>query len=246
MYLPEDERDRSPSKQEKVRNWSIINQVPGPHRPFARISIPQDRVDDIKQFPRSKTPKELERFLGIVAFSHRIVPHASGKMASPSRLKNISRQKEFDDAWLPVHDEAFADVKAAIATANIHVHPQPDAPTDICCDASNIAAGAVLFQIQHGLWKPLSFWNNQLNNAQRNYSATYRELLSVSYAVYKFRSYIEGQPIVVLTDHTPRVGSVTRHSITSDLAAPFTEDRSVCGPNVLPEGRTEWRRRYIV
>ena len=83
------------------------------------ISIPPDRVDDIKRFPRPKTPKELERFLGICAFFHRFVPHASGKMASLTRLKNISRQKEFDAAWLSEHDEAFADVKAAIATATL-------------------------------------------------------------------------------------------------------------------------------
>ena len=49
-----------------------------------------------------------------------------------------------------------------------------DAPTDNWCDASNIAVGAVLVQLQHGIWKPLSFWSRQLNNAQRNYSATDR------------------------------------------------------------------------
>ena len=58
------------------------------------ISIPPDRVDDIKRIPRTKTPKELERYLGICASFHRFVPHASGKMASLTRLKNISRQRE--------------------------------------------------------------------------------------------------------------------------------------------------------
>ena len=179
------------------------------------ISIPPDRVDDIKRFPQPKTPKELERFLGICAFFHRFVPHASGKMASLTRLKNISRQKEFHEAWFPEHDEAFADVKAAIATATLLVHPQPDAPTEIWCDASNIAVGAVLVQLQHGIWKPLSFWSRQLNNTQRNYSATDRELLAVSNAVDKFRSYLEGQPIVVRTDHKPLVGSVTKKADTA-------------------------------
>ena len=98
---------------------------------FVRISIPPDRVDDIKRFPRPKTPKELERFLGICAFFHRFVPHASGKMASLMRLKNISRQKQFDAAWLLEHDEASADVKAAITTATLLFHPQADAPIEI-------------------------------------------------------------------------------------------------------------------
>ena len=62
------------------------------------ISIPPDRVDDIKRFLRQKPPKELERFLGICAFFHSFVPHSSGKMAPLTRLKDISRQKEFDEA----------------------------------------------------------------------------------------------------------------------------------------------------
>ena len=163
------------------------------------ISIPPDRVDDIKRFPRPKTPKELERFLGICAFFHRFVPHASGIMASLTRLKNISRQKEFDEAWLPEHDEAFADEEAAIATATLLVHPQPDPPTEIWCDASNIAVGAV----------------QAFNNAQRNSSATDRELLAVSCVVYKLRSYLEGQPIVVRTYHKHLVGSVTKKADTA-------------------------------
>ena len=45
------------------------------------ISIPSERVEAITQFPVRKTPKELERFLGVCAFFHRFVPHASAKMA---------------------------------------------------------------------------------------------------------------------------------------------------------------------
>ena len=131
------------------------------------ISIPPDRVDDIKRFLRPKTQKELERFLGICAFFHRSMPHASGKMASMTPSKNISRQKEFDEAWLPEHDEAFADVKVAIATATLLVHPQPDPPTEIWCDASNIADGAVMIQLQYGIWKPLSFWSKRLASTRR-------------------------------------------------------------------------------
>ena len=103
----------------------------------------------------------------------------------------------------------------AIATVTLLVHPQPDVPTEMWCDASNIAVGAVLIQLQHVIWKPLRFWSRQLNNAQRNYSATDRELLAVSYAVDKFRSYLEGQPIVVRTDHKPLVGYVTMKAVTA-------------------------------
>ena len=179
------------------------------------ISIPRNRVEAIKRYSTPKTPKDLERFLGICAFFHRFVRHASGKMAPLAKLKNISRQQEFEDAWLPIHDQAFASMKDAIANTTLLVHPLPFAATEIWCDASNTAIGAVLVQFQCGLWKPLSFWSKQLNRAQCGYSATDRELLAVSYSVDKFRSYLEGQPIVVRTDHLPLVGSLTKKADTA-------------------------------
>ena len=117
------------------------------------ISIPTERVEAIQRFPVPTTPKELERFLGICAFFHRFVRHASGKMAPLTQLKNISRQKDFEDeeAWNPVHDRAFHATKEAIANATLLVHPLPKAQTEIWCDASNIAVGAVLVQFQRGL-----------------------------------------------------------------------------------------------
>ena len=73
----------------------------------------------------------------------------------------------------------------------------------------------MLVQCQRGLWKPLSFWSKQLNHAQRGYSATDRELLAVSYAVDTFRAYLEGQPIIVRTDHQPLVGALTKKADTA-------------------------------
>ena len=136
-------------------------------------------------------------------------------MAPLSQLKNISRQKDFEEAWNPVDDRAFYATKQAIANVILLVHPLPKAQTEIWCDASNIAVGAVLVQFQRGLWKPLSFWSKQLNHAQRGYSATDRELLAVSYAVDKFRAYLEGQPIIVRTDHQPLVGALTKKADTA-------------------------------
>ncbi len=59
-------------------------------------------------------------------------------MAPLTQLKNISRQKDFKEAWNPVHDRAFYATKEAIANSTILVHPLPKAHTEIWCDASNI------------------------------------------------------------------------------------------------------------
>ena len=41
-----------------------------------------------------------------------------------------------------------------------------------------------------------------LNEAQRNYTTTEKELLAVVYALEKFRAYLVGSDIVIFTDHS--------------------------------------------
>ena len=65
-------------------------------------------------------------------------------MAPLTKLKKSTRQQQFDDSWLTEHDVAFHNIIYAIALATLIVHPLPTAQTEIWCDASNIAVGAVL------------------------------------------------------------------------------------------------------
>ena len=44
--------------------------------------------------------------------------------------------------------------------------------------------------------------NKTLNEAQRNYTTTEKELLAVVFALDKFRAYLVGSVIVVFTDHS--------------------------------------------
>ena len=41
-----------------------------------------------------------------------------------------------------------------------------------------------------------------LNEAQRNYTTTEKELLAVVYALDKFRAYLVGSDIIIFTDHS--------------------------------------------
>ena len=41
-----------------------------------------------------------------------------------------------------------------------------------------------------------------LNEAQRNYTTTEKELLAIVYALDKFRAYLVGSIIIIFTDHS--------------------------------------------
>ena len=70
------------------------------------------------------------------------------------------------------------------------------------CDASNCAVGAVLGQRRDN--KPLVIYyaSKTLVDAQLNYTTTEKELLSIVFALEKFRSYLLGSKVIVFSDHS--------------------------------------------
>ncbi|RVW94413.1 Retrovirus-related Pol polyprotein from transposon opus [Vitis vinifera] len=70
------------------------------------------------------------------------------------------------------------------------------------CDACDFAIGVVLEQRQDGKPYVIYYANKTLNEAQRNYTTTEKELLAVVFALYKFRAYLVGSFIMVFTDHS--------------------------------------------
>ena len=75
-------------------------------------------------------------------------------------------------------------------------------PFEVMCDASDLAFRVVLGQRIEGKPYVVYYARKTLNEAQRNYTTTEKELLAVVYALDKFRSYLIGSDIVIFTDHS--------------------------------------------
>jgi len=69
------------------------------------------------------------------------------------------------------------------------------------CDASDFAVGAVLGQRKDKKLHAIYYASRTLDDAQRNYATTEKELLAVVFAFEKFRSYLVGSKVIVHTDH---------------------------------------------
>ena len=69
------------------------------------------------------------------------------------------------------------------------------------CDASNYAVGAVLGQRKGKSFHVIYYASRTLNEAQKNYATTEKELLAVIFACDKFRPYLIGSKVIVFTDH---------------------------------------------
>ena len=182
----------------------------GHHVDSEGISPIDEKVSAVVEFPRPATYQALRRFLGLVNFYRRFIPHCATLVAPlDDLLKGTSSSAKSSHAnpipWGDSAEKAFVSVKSALACATLLVHPKHDASLCLMVDASDVAAGAVLQQSCDGIWQPLAFFSSKFNPAQQRYSTFDRELLAIYSSVRHFQHVLEGRNFFVATDHKPIV-----------------------------------------
>ena len=97
---------------------------------------------------------------------------------------------------------SFNELKELLTTAPIIRLHDWSLPFELMCDASDYAVGAILGQRVDKIPQAIYYASRTLNYAQLNYSTTKKELLTVIFALEKFRSYLIGAKVIVFTDHS--------------------------------------------
>ena len=77
----------------------------------------------------------------------------------------------------------------------------PSAECRVICDASDFCVGSVLEQFVEGAWHPVEFFSKRLNQAERNYNATEREFVAIKLSLERWRHFLIGRSVLILTDH---------------------------------------------
>ena len=120
--------------------------------------------------------------------------------------------------WNESEEKAFTDLKKALTTSPVLKQAVDNQPFSIHTDASAYAIGAVLLQGEGPEEHPIEYASRLLINAERNYSTTEREALAIVWACNKFRGYIDGADVKLLTDHQPLKWLLMLKSPTGRLA----------------------------
>ncbi|XP_070051101.1 uncharacterized protein [Nicotiana tomentosiformis] len=97
--------------------------------------------------------------------------------------------------------KAFEILKKQLTNAPIVVSPDWSQPFEIMSDASNATVGAILGQKRDKIFRLIYYASRTLNEAQKNYAATEKELLAIVFTFDKFRSYLIGTKVTIYTDH---------------------------------------------
>ena len=138
-----------------------------------------------------------------------------------------SKNKNKKFVWDLTHQKAFDDMKKLISRDVILTYPDFSKEFKIYADASDRQLGAVITQDN----KPLAFFSRKLNSAQRNYTTTERELLSIVETLKEFRNILLGQRVTVYTDHKNLVHNTTM--MTSERVMRWRLLLEEFGPNIL-------------
>ena len=165
--------------------------------------------DKVKAISDMRTPadaKELHRLQGMVTYLSKFVPHLAD-MTAP--LRQLLR-KGATWTWTSQNEQAFNNIKQAVASAPVLQYFDPSKPVVIQTDASSTGLGSCL--MQDG--KPIEFTSRALTDAETRYAQIEKELLAIVFACIKFHQYIYGRPVVVQSDHKPLEG-VFQKSIAS-------------------------------
>jgi hypothetical protein len=141
--------------------------------------------------------KEVRAFLGLPSFYRRLVPDFA-EIAKP--LMVLTRMdQEFN--WGPQQQEAFQSMKDRLCTAPLLAYPNFSQTLILTTEASKMALGAILSQVQDGLEKPLDYASRQTNSAEQSCTTCEFEMIAFVLATKHFRCYLFGRNYLVRTDH---------------------------------------------
>ncbi|RVW86229.1 Retrovirus-related Pol polyprotein from transposon 17.6 [Vitis vinifera] len=156
------------------------------------------KVELIVKLPPPTNVKGIRQFLGHAGFYRRFIKDFS-KISKPL-CELLVKDAKF--VWDEKCQRSFEELKQFLTTAPIVRAPNWKLPFEVMCDSSDLAMGAVLGQREDGKPYVIYYASKTLNEAQRNYTTTEKELLAVVFALDKFRAYLVGSSIVVFTDHS--------------------------------------------
>ncbi|RVW21350.1 Retrovirus-related Pol polyprotein from transposon 17.6 [Vitis vinifera] len=170
--------------------------------------------------------KGVRQFLGHAGFYRRFIKGFSS--LSKPLCELLAKDAKF--IWDERCQNSFDQLKKFLTTTPIVRAPNWQLPFELMCDASDFAIGAVLGQREDGKPYVIYYASKTLNEAQRNYTTTEKELLAVVFALDKFRAYLVGSFIIVFTDH-----SALKYLLTKQDAKARSDHRK-CVPEDEQQG----------
>mgnify|MGYP001246915560 FL=1 len=164
------------------------------------ITLSQDRINALTNFPTPIDLKGVQRFLGAMNYIQKFIPQYSFHLFPISQLLSA---KEF--YWNEEQEQAFQTIKNVLK-ANLRIHyVPPDTQLHLFVDSSLVAGGGVLFCGKPGTpsYRPILYMSKKYSNHEiRRHSALEAEMHNLIYCLTKCEYFFTAldRPVQVHTD----------------------------------------------
>jgi hypothetical protein len=140
--------------------------------------------------------------------------------ASMALPLNTLTKKDVKFEWTDKCQQSFDQLKQRLISHPVLTPPDWNKSFHVYCDASSVAVGSALCQIAEDTQRDhlIAFASKQLTHAERNYTTTERECLSMIFSVKKYRHYLLMNPMVFYVDHMAIKFLVNKPNLSGRLA----------------------------
>ena len=169
----------------------------------------------VRDFPKPENQKAVRSFLGLCSYYRRFIQNFSRVAARLNELLKDGSKFE----WSTPQQEAFEALKNRLTSPPVLGHFDVSAPVTLRTDACKYGIGTILAQRnENGEERVIAYASRTLTDPETRYSVTDQEGLAVIWAIKKFRPYIYGRQITVVTDHHALCWIMTAKNLTGRLA----------------------------
>jgi len=168
----------------KVKEIDFLGLVMG----VGEIKMQEEKVAEVLKWPRPKTVKEVQKFLGLANYYRRFVKDFA-KIAKP--MHRLVRKDE-KWSWGKEQEKAFKQLKQMFMTQPVLVALDLDKKMRVEADTSEYATGGVLsMKCKDKKWRPVAFISKSLNEAEWNYEIHDRKMLAIIRCLDKWKHLLE-------------------------------------------------------
>ncbi|RWS01061.1 pol polyprotein-like protein, partial [Dinothrombium tinctorium] len=179
------------------------------------IEIGEDRVKAILDISEPKTVTQVKSFLGVLNY---FKDHIKNLQLVAEPLTKLTRKgQEF--TFGEKEKEAFDTLKQLLCSAPILSFYDPQLKTQLHTDGSSVGIGVTLIQVEKDTNKErvVSYYSRVLTSSEKNLSAIEIELLAIVEGIKRFKHYLTGTKIEIITDSNPLTFLMRTRNLNSRL-----------------------------
>ena len=161
------------------------------------VSPDPEKVRAVQEWPVPQNVTEVRSFTALAAYYRRFIRNFAA-IARP--LYDLTKKGQPFE-WKAGQQNAFETLKERLTSAPVLVPPSDEGEFILDTDCSDFAAGAVLSQRQDGDVRVIAYASRVLNDAEKSYCTTRKELTAFIFGCKTFRHYLLLNRFLARVDH---------------------------------------------